>query len=364
MFCSHCGTAVAGDASYCHKCGKPIPTIAPETVAPPAQQPADSLSADETKVLKKAMSAKVPPIKPFAPSKRQIVVSIVAAIFLALIYGFQISAGLDGEYPLGPPIGGSIVLSLLAFRHFWLCLNRRGWVGGLIGVAISLLVFLLSAAISGYVKGQSNYIIDHTPGLAALKKNFPNVAEQVKQDLVSVSKGQSPNQQELAAMIQKRFFTVLPVALKTTSDAAVLQYAYAKTRQFQEIADSNANDCMLLMSGRLAAAPYATQARIMASVSKETAQALQDSVVKILNDADAYRGAPPAPDEKRFNALLEQLDSKLKSAYGTSVYYFGDDSLNKPADERCKAGLLTFKEALNLPEKDRAFMLRTLFAGD
>ena len=69
-------------------------------------------------------------------------------------------------------------------------------------------------------------------------------------------------------------------------------------------------------------------------------------------------------DEKRFNTLIAQLDAKLKSTYGTSAYYFADDSENLPSAVRCKAGLLLFREALNLPEKDRSFMLTTLFASE
>jgi hypothetical protein len=361
MFCSQCGTAVADDASFCHRCGKPVPLVAPESVSTPAQAPVEPIPPDTTKAVKSLTSAALPPIRPFAPSKRQIAVSIALAIILALFYGFLFFDALAGELDTKGPIGSSIFFSALAFRHFWQCLNRRGWVGALVGVAVSLLVLFLGGAISGYVKGQRSDILDQVPHLAALKRNFPEVAEQVRQELRAASKDKNHNPQELAAKVHARFLPATSAALKTTSDAAMLQYAKAKIQQFQEVADSNASDCVSLMLGRLERAPPAAQARIMAGTSKDTTKALQDALVKILNDADAHRNAPAVSNEKRFNALFGQLDVKLKSANGTSAYYFGDDSLNKPAEVRCKAGLLLFKEALNLPEKDRSFMLRALF---
>ncbi|MGB7543217.1 MAG: hypothetical protein WBM28_14535, partial [Burkholderiales bacterium] len=219
-------------------------------------------------------------------------------------------------------------------------------------------------AFSGHEKSQRSDILDQVPQLAALKKNFPEVAEQVRLELRAMPNDKTQRRQELATIIQKRVFPAFDAALKTTSDAAILQFAKARTQQLQEVLNSNASDCVLLMLNQLRGAPPAVQARITASTSKETLQAVQDAFVKILNDADALRSAPPAPDEKRFNALIAQLDVRLKSAYGTSVYYFGDDSLKKSAEVRCKAGLFLFNEVVNLPEKDRSFMLRALFGAE
>lgn len=364
MFCSQCGTSVANDASFCHRCGKPVAIVPHEPASTPAQPSAQSIAPDTTKVTKSLLSGVVSANKPFAPTRWQIPISIVLVFVLASTYGLILIDALDGDFHTtvkGRNVGGMIVWGGLTFWYVWKSLNRRAWIGALLGVGISLLVVFLGAGISGYVKGRHADILDQVPQLAALKKNFPEVAEQVRQELRAASKDKGHNPQELAAKVQARFLPVVSAALKTTSDAAMLQYAKAKIQQFQEVADSNASDCLSLMSGRLEKAPPATQARIMASISKETTKALQDAFVKILNDADAHRNAPPASDQKRFNALYEQLDVKLKSAYGTSAYYFGDDSLNKRADVRCKAGLFLFKEALNLAEKDRSFMLRALF---
>lgn len=115
--------------------------------------------------------------------------------------------------------------------------------------------------------------------------------------------------------------------------------------------------------GQLASADLEAQMRITNTTSKATREAMQAAFVKVLNDADDQRDITLSDDE-RFNALYEQLDSTLQTTYGTSAYYIGDDSSGHPADVRCKAGLLLFKETLALPPDDRSFMLRNLFAGE
>ena len=313
------------------------------------------------------MSAAVPAIKPFVPTRWQIFISIVLVIFLASAYGFIFIDALDGNFHTTVKeknLGGTIVWGGLTFWYVWKTLNRKGWIGALVGVCISVLVVFLGAAISGYVKAQRADILDQIPPLAALKRNFPDIADQVRQELRAISKDESQKRQQLLAIFQTRVFPVVYASMKTTSDAAVLQYTKVKLQQFREVGNANASDCVSLMLGQLEAAPPATQERITANTSKETRQAMQEAFVKILNDADVFRHAPPGPDETRFKTLFEQLDNKLLTAHSTSAYYFGDDSLNKPAEVRCKAGLLLFEEALNLPEKDRAFMLRALFTGD
>ena len=270
---------------------------------------------------------------------------------------------LIGEYVDSKSAGWpfTTLVSGYAFWHLWKRLNRRAWIGAFVGVAISILAIYLQAFAVRYVRGQPSYILDHEPVLAALKKNFPQVAEQLRQEVITASGDRRVNPQELLAKLQARILPVAFVAMKTTSDAAMLQYAKAKIQQSQEVVEANPSDCVSLMLAPPEGLSPAMQAKIIASTSKETLNAIEDAFVKILNDADAHRNAPAAIDEKRFNALIAQLDAKLKSTYGTSAYYFTDDSGKLPSAVRCKAGLLLFKEALNLPEKDRSFILPILF---
>jgi len=367
MYCSQCGVTVSENASFCHKCGKPIASATEESDAPSASAPIDPNLAVTSESVKVLMSEAIPPIKPNAPTRRQVAISIVLAILLALMYWVVVMQALEGTFHTSlkqQSLGGIIFWTALAFWYSWKSLGRTGWIGALIGAIVSILILFGASGISGYVKGQRADILDQVPQFAALKRNFPDVAEQVRRDMRAMSTDKDENREKLAAMIRTKMLPVLGTALKTTSDAAMLQYGKAKIRQFEEIAKANSSDCVAFMSGELAEASPTKVAMIMSGISKETNQAVQDSIVQVINDADAYRNAPPVSDEKRANNLYRQLDAKLQSTHGTSVFYFSDESLKKSPEIRCKAGMLMFTAAINLPEKDRTFMLRTMFAGE
>lgn len=158
---------------------------------------------------------------------------------------------------------------------------------------------------------------------------------------------------------------ILRRVLRTTSDEALLQFGRGKVQMYQEVAASNADDCLSMMLVRSdSASQLQSQLRIMASLSKKTNDAMSDANLKVFNAAGSLKAANAVKDPIRFEALFEQLDATLTSTYGTSAYYLSDDSLNKPAEVRCKAGLLLFKEVLNLPPQDRSFMLRQFFGGE
>ncbi len=367
MYCSQCGVTVSENANFCHKCGKLIAPATIESNPPSAKGPIDPDPAVTPEPVKELKPEAIPPSKPNAPTKRQIAISICLAIFLALMYWVIVMQALEGMFHTSlktQNLGGIIFWTALSFWYSWKSLGRRGWIGALIGAFVSVLIIVCMTGISGYVKGQRADILDQVPQFAALKKNFPAVATQVREELKGLSSDTSENRQKLVAMIQTRVLPIVAVALKTTSDAAIIEYANAKIRQFEEVSAANSSDCVSLMTGQLASASPATITRVMGSISKETTEALQSAIIKVLNEADAHRNSPPVADEKRSSALFDRLDAKLKSVHGTSAYYFSDDSLNRPADVRCKAGLLLFKEAVNLPEMDRPFMLRALFVGD
>ena len=236
MFCSHCGTAVAINASFCHKCGKPVPSVDLESIAASTQAPVEPIPS-APKTASKSARSPLSPIKLTAPTKRQIAISISLAIILALMFGMELTLALAGEESLfvTKQVFGYLFISGLAFWYFWKRLDRRGWVGALIGVTVSLFVLFLGAAIRGYVRGQPSYILEHTPMLAALKKNYPQVYEQVREDLIAASKDKNITAQELTAKMQTK---VLPVGMKSlgsTSDEALLQFGKRGQVRFMEI---------------------------------------------------------------------------------------------------------------------------------
>lgn len=356
-----------------------------EPVSAPTKAP-NELAQAVSDVTAKPDSAPLSPIKPPAPTLQRIAILVT---FLLMIYAAVLIYALDGGIFTfkGNELGFFLISGGIAFWYLWRGLNRRGWVGAIVGAAVSLCILFLAAGISGYVSGQPTYILEHEPILMAIKKSYPEDYDAILRVLVAKFKDKNLGRDKLAenftAEMAPAITAVWKKALPTTSDDALLQFAIARVQLFREVAASSADDCVLLMRGQVANADYQTQKRIMAIPSKETKDANRDASVRVINDANTYSNVAGTHDQGRFNALYGQLDAKLKSSYGTSAdYLFGDDSLNKPAfvdpfakplvkekpamtnEIRCNAGLLWFKEVLNLPPKDRSFMLRMVLGSE
>jgi hypothetical protein len=313
----------------------------------------------------------LPPIKPLSPSKQQIAFSTLLVVFLSLEYWLVFSLAFEGLNALSEGLfkGKGLVYFLFtggfSFWYFWKRLNRRGWIGAIIGVIVSLGVIFSGAGIAGYVSSQPSYILEHTPIGAAIKKSYPEDYEKLIQTVVAKTKNKKMGREELDEVAVTEIALImqglLMKALRVTSDDALLQFGRAQVQIFQEVAALNADDCLTMMVGSDDIASYL---RIMANLSQEAKDANSDASVKVINEAGLLKIASTVKDPVRLEALFINLDAKFTSTYGMSAGYFFDDSLNKPADVRCKAGLLFFKEVLNLPPDDRSFMLRELFGGE
>lgn len=152
MFCSQCGTAISDDAKFCHKCGKSVSSDERRNSVTP-NVGGEGQSDAEANVAIAAASTTPQLVKPLAPTKRQIAVSVLLVIFLALMYGFAISDALDGTFKAEKNTGGFVSLTALAFWHFWRSMNRNGWIGVFVGAGVSLLLLYMCSGIAAYVKG-------------------------------------------------------------------------------------------------------------------------------------------------------------------------------------------------------------------
>ena len=252
-----------------------------------------------------------------------------------------------------------MLLNGLAFWYLWKCKKRKGWVGALVGVIVSISVVFLSGGIAGYVRGQHEYVLEHTPYLVALKKSHPQAYKKIYQDVMATVRSKNVGAQDIAEKINATLQLLALEALKSTSAEALVQFGKARIQMIQDVAAASAEDCMLVISGEVPHANYETQKRIIASVSKEAKEAYQNALIKVLAEAGGWESAI-SKDE--VNSLFKQLDDKLKSAYG--INYLGEDALKQPVGVRCKAELLLLKEVINLPTKDRSLMLRVLLNGE
>ena len=144
MYCSQCRAEVAIDAKFCHKCGKPVELpSSPTTSKPPMETEHVSLESATPfprllAILWKLWFASVP-----------ICVGL-------LLFGLYFTQFLELWFHTLAPryIGYFMLCNALGFRYYWRRFNRRGWVGVLVSIVVSLVFHFLGSLISGYMRGQ------------------------------------------------------------------------------------------------------------------------------------------------------------------------------------------------------------------
>ena len=146
MHCSQCKAEVVIDAKFCHKCGNSVePPSSPATSKPIgvpeplSLEPANPVS-DWFAILWTLRFASVP-----------IVIPIVIGVLLSGLYFFMFMCLWFGNF--NTSIGYAFIFwNSLAFCYYWKRFNRRGWVGVLVGIAVSFAFMFLVAFISGYMR--------------------------------------------------------------------------------------------------------------------------------------------------------------------------------------------------------------------
>ena len=353
MFCSQCGTDLAANSIFCFKCGKQIQEQS--LIAEP--------SLDDSILPQSGSLDPAPqPPKPAGLTKRQNVTLAFWALLLISIFSVEvlIPAFYGEKYDIAKK-GGTLMFGTgWAFWYFWKVRNRKGWVGGVVGVAVSILVLFLGAAIGGYVRGQPEYVLENTPPYPSIKEHFPKEYESMRHELVAAAKEKKLTTEDFISLLSNKMIPLVNQSLKTTSDPAMLLFGKAKLSMFHDVAKSNPNDCYGLISGTIANGDLKTASK---SFSPETSALNEQAMQKVFEDTGTYRQAMDSPrSEARSKTLFTQLDAILTRKYSLSAYDLFDDSHNMPADVRCKAGIALFEEIMNLPSDDSAFMLRVFFA--
>lgn len=199
----------------------------------------------------------------------------------------------------------------------------------------------------------------NTPQIASLQKNHPQEYAKIAKDIAD-AKSKGAKSEELLALANAKITPIALKAIKTTSDAALLDFGQTKIKMLRDIAAKNTGDCVQFMSGEAQNATPAVAARILSHVSDETKTAARKAIGRVIEDEGQWRYVQENADA-RLEKTYKVIDDKLKRA-GTSVYYFMDDT--KSSDVRCRAGIGIFSEVMSLPAQDRSFMLRSLFGAD
>lgn len=351
MFCSECGTELAANSTFCSNCGKVV-AMQP-TVESTISQPRSFESVPRSQ-----MSAGL--------TKKQTFTIVPWALILIFLYAGKLINASNGEID----VDGKSAFQLMFFTggvfwYFWKILNLKGWIGGVVGVAVSILIIMLSAVVTGYVRGQPEYILEHTSPYPAIKKHFPKEYESMRKELIAAAKKNKLTDEDITGLLGKKITPLLNQSLKTTSDSAIYLLAKAKLSSFRDVAKVNTTDCYVLMSGTIYDVDPATQIRILNYMSPETRTLNREAMQKMIEDKNtSWESLDTPASEEHYNALLDRLDVVLSSKYSLSAYYFTDDSLKVPVDVRCKAGLALWEEVMNLSLNDRAFMLRRFFDSE
>ena len=145
MFCSQCGTELPANSIFCIKCGKQIHGESQIEYSPvnntlPQSRPLESVPQPQ-------QIAKL--------TRRQISILSVWALLLFFGYADVLERIIDRAPGIG--IGKDVIYLMFftgwAFWYFWKARNRKGWIGGVVGVAVSILVIMLCAVIGGYARG-------------------------------------------------------------------------------------------------------------------------------------------------------------------------------------------------------------------
>ncbi len=171
MYCPQCGTELAADCKFCPKCGKQIrtqdkiaepnladsalPKFNPPEAAPQSQKYAGLTKKQTTKLYIWAV----------------LLLISYSVLLPVIIYG-QIYGSNDAQQsrPLGQAIFGLMIWTGWLFSYYWKATDRRGWVGGVIGVSVSIVLVMVSAMLGGAIRGYSQQKVA-SEKLATLSNN-------------------------------------------------------------------------------------------------------------------------------------------------------------------------------------------------
>jgi hypothetical protein len=124
VFCSQCGAPAGETGKYCSKCGTALTPAAVTSSPVAAKQPS-------------------------------VFWLYLVGVLLVGTYAAVVIPALSGARPAPPGGPGCMLWTGLFFWVWWKRRRRKGWQGALIGAAIGFAVFLMAAAIGGYVHATS-----------------------------------------------------------------------------------------------------------------------------------------------------------------------------------------------------------------
>ncbi len=338
LICSRCAEKVVSpDARFCSNCGNelngedvPRPEHQ-EKLAPPTNQRSASLG----------------------PMRFGGMLFVLLAVALIGVYAAILIPALEGIRPGGQNVTSAVIWTSILFYVLFRRSGRKAWMGAIAGFGVSFFVLVAAHVVAKTKQNDPDYILAHYPEYLAIQKYDPVEFRRFKTELAAVAKEPNATQQAVLAKLAPMLMAVVQKALTQTTDEAVILFARSKLTSLEEIANRSADDCSGVISGK---ANPDLLSRIVGYSSEQSRKANSEAIIRVMESA-AGRARQASTNEARFARLIAQVEVRLKSL-GLSTLYVFSDAPGHTAKERCAAGIQIYREALNLKEPDRAFVLR------
>lgn len=319
-------------------------------------------------VLKSTSSQPKEPTEPAQPAQPSLAIKkrwyeSVRAVWVLIVftlpaYSILFITSFTGGTPRPNEVGYAFISTTVLFYVIWKKRKWQGWLGATVGIAVWFVLLVGAAAISTNVRMQPEYILAHTEPWPTIRQHFPTEFEKFREEIITMSRQKDLTRDDFTSLALRTIGPLFQKAFRSTSDSALRKFIQARVSSASEIAESNPSACYAILAGT---GERALQTLLL--LSQTSKQRNQQAMVQVFKDAGQYfTPVHGIAADERFNTLSAQLESTLLRKYSLSSYYFSDDSLGRPMNERCAAGLTLFRETLNLLPNDSAFMLRRYFS--
>jgi len=340
MFCSHCGERVVSlEARFCSKCGNELNRA--DEPKPERQDKADAPTNQRS--------------APLAPVRLGGIVLVLLVAATIGIYAAILIPAFEGIRAGGPNVSGAVIWTCILFYVLFRRFGKNGWMGAIAGFGVGFLVLVAADVVARAKQNEPAYILSHNPEYLAIQKYDPDEFQRIKTELEALSREPNATKQLVLAKLAPMLVAVVQKALTQTTDEAIVQFARSKLTSLEEVANGSFDDCAAVISGKV---NPDSLSRIVAYSTEQSRKANSEAMVRLIEGA-ASKPRQPSSDEARYGRLIAQVEVKLKTR-GLSTEHVFSDAPDITPKERCAAGIQIFREALNLKEPDRAFLLRML----
>lgn len=348
MFCAHCGNKVISpDAQFCLNCGSEL----------------NKANKDEPEHQEKVFVPKHQKSVPLEPTRFGEIllvlfvialIGIYASVFIPAFAGFRPSS-IEGYRSGQSGIAGFVIGHAILFYILFRRKNKKGWVGAIAGIVFGLVVLGIADGIAQVKQHGTDYILRHSPEYLAIQKYDPAMFQRMKTELEALAKKPDTTQQVVLSKLVPMMFETFQKALTQTTDEAIVQFARIKVANLEKVANVSENDCFAIFSEQVNPGKYAN---LLTYIPEQDQKESRIAVASVIENAIG-RPQQSLNDSARLDRLMAPIEVKMHAS-GLSIKYLISDTPELTPKKRCDSGIHLFREALNLNDPDRAYLLRML----